>query len=148
MTDSSPKRNPAFAEWMETVAGGRSNRVLDRLCGVSHTQIGDMRWGRVPTYRTLERFMAGMRLDEETRAAGFRLAGYTPPRDRMGEPDAPAYDLYRTLWREMVERLRAAGVTQLPLGSIGFGGNPPQTEEEMRREIAAIEADALDRLRR
>jgi hypothetical protein len=70
------QRNTEFAELVEELAGGRSNRTLRELTGVNPTTIGDMRWGIVPVYRTLERFADGLRLEPRTRYTLFSRARY------------------------------------------------------------------------
>lgn len=89
--------NRGFGAYVEELAAGRSNRDLWAMTGVSHSRIGDMRAGFVPSYRLLERFADNLKppLTGEQRQRLFEEAGYAPaglrpsPRDhyhqRLGE---------------------------------------------------------------
>lgn len=73
---------------MEHLAAGRSSRVLSRLTGVSHTQIADMRWGKVPSYRILERYLAALEVPLAEQRAVFAAAGYVLPLDDTADAAA------------------------------------------------------------
>lgn len=78
-----------FAALVKRLAGGRSVRAVAKEVGISHTAIYEMLDGWVPSYRLLERFADGMKLDATQRGALFASAGYgreDAEQHPMGDP--------------------------------------------------------------
>lgn len=94
----SPSRNKEFAAIVERLAAGRSNRALADITGVNATSIGDMRWGRVVSYKLLQRFADGVEAPVEDRRALFAAAGY---RDEDWDPDKAFMDGIREIAAEI-----------------------------------------------
>lgn len=79
-----------FAAFMERLLGDRvSSRTIGEAVGISHTAVADMRKGRVPSYRLLEKFATGMKLDPVQREALFRSAGYTLTMEQLDLDQVP-----------------------------------------------------------
>lgn len=108
-------RNPAFAAYVEALAAGRSSRELSRVTRdsgyyVNATSIGDMRFGIVPGYKLLDRFVKGLELTDHEATELFARAGYS--RAAPDDPSPESFDsAFGRLLREMGERLQAEGLS-------------------------------------
>lgn len=86
------KRNQRFGEVAERLAAGRSNRTMARLTGISHTRIGDMRWGEVPSLRLVESYASASGGSPDDQRALYEAAGYLAPEslDLPADPSTEA----------------------------------------------------------
>jgi hypothetical protein len=71
-----PEKQRAFACFVRTLRGERSQRAFARLAGCSHTLVSDMEAGTVPKYQSLANVAESAGLDAAARQQLFHLAGY------------------------------------------------------------------------
>lgn len=78
-----------FGTYVSQLCGEMTNREVYRLTGVTHTTVGDMKFGVVPSFRILERLADGLPISPRQRYELFRRAGYVmnegTPLERMME---------------------------------------------------------------
>lgn len=153
-----PKRNLEFAAWFDRVAGGQSNRTISRLTGVSHTYVGDIRWGVVPSYPILRQLCEGLALADPDAEEGFHLAGYGSAPVPLAVPQAvpephrptnghvvlpPAGDTADEsptdyFWRRVRELAAVYQPRHLPLPTFE-GGSNNLTREQAEKALQIIE---------
>jgi transcriptional regulator with XRE-family HTH domain len=91
-------RSEAFGELVRELVNGLPNRKVADLADISHTTVGDMKAGRIPSRDTLLKLAGGLQLNPDQRARLFELAGY---RD---VPAHPGLDPNEELVQLIVER--------------------------------------------
>lgn len=121
-----------------------SNRDAEGLYDISHTYIGDMKLGRIPSRRMLERLVAALQPPPDVVSRLYQFAGYIPPSERntsaaspptkngartapdlsqlsIGQHESPRERLDRRV-REASGVLILAGFTVPPLAQGSHGG--------------------------
>jgi hypothetical protein len=128
---------PEFAAVVKRLTAGRSLRTLARQTGVSHTRIGQMGGGLVPTFRLLERFANALGLSPAERRELFLTAGYPAP------DEDPASFASPERLSQGIAMLILKYPDQEQLTVRGFGGLGRLTEAQVDQLLQALEADIL-----
>jgi hypothetical protein len=135
----SPDRNLRFAAAVAQATATLSQREVRRRTGISATYVGDMLWGKIPSFRKLEQLARGLELHGELVQELFEAAGYQAPPDLLHPAPADDYDrTFQRAWRAAKARLEADGVTTTDRGALQ-GGADGLTAADAEAEVAEIE---------
>lgn len=109
------RRNKAFGRYVTELIAGRTDRLVDRLTGISHSYIGNIRGGIVPSYGKIRQLADGLELSLGQRAKLISLAFPEEDDAEQDRADRPAAEVTYEPDLEDSDARLFTGLRELPL---------------------------------